>query len=382
MKKIFKIVAAAFMASGVLYALDWGGKISDDTAFSDNSPSSLKVRQSNTAILWLTVPLGSKNNDYFAAEALYNFKYDKTEGVKKPVTHIVDLSLLKFSINRTFGKKGLSINIGRYFIADATFTVFSQTSDGIAAAYEDDTFSISAYAGYTGLLNAKNTTIINAPNHRQKDENDSVYALSAHYIPAGAVFMLPNVFANQRLTVQGWGFVDLNGYSFNRFYLSAGLDGNLLNNLSYNLSLTMGTTNFETISNLSKLRFLYYPLHFLSIYTSALYASGKNGALSPFTGFTSQSADLSNADIQYSSVLKFEAGAALSLFNKAIAFAALSAVLNIPEQKADYKGFQYQAGCRWNIFDDVQAGISFEQFFGKASVDDKTTVSVNAAFVF
>ena len=382
MKNIFKTAATVFIAASTLYAVDWGGKFSNDTAFSDNLSSALKLQQINTAILWISAPLDSKNNDYFAAEALYKFKYDKTQETEKPVTNILDLNLLKFSINRTLDGKGLSFNIGRYFIADATFAIFSQVSDGIMTTYEDASFSISAYAGYTGLLNAKNVAILNAPTHTQREHNGDIYALSAHYIPLGAAITMPNVFANQRLTVQGWGFADLNGDSFNRFYLTVSFDGNLLKNFSYTLSSTLGTTNFETLFNLSKWRFMYYPLHFLSLYTGALYASGKHGSLSPFMGFTSQLADLSNTDIQYSSILKFDIGTVLTLFNKAIMFANTAAVLNVPQKQADYKGFQYQVGCRWNIFDDVQVGVSLEQFLGKARVDDKTRFSLNAALVF
>lgn len=267
MKNIFKIAATVFIAASALYAVDWGGKLSNDTSFSDNFSLSLKLQQINTAILWISAPLGSKNNDYFAAETLYKFKYDKTQEAEMPITNILDLNLLKFSINRTVNGKGLSFNIGRYFIADATFAIFSQISDGIMTTYEDASFSISAYAGYTGLLNAKNAAIINAPTHTQREYDGDIYALSAHYIPLGAAITVPNAFANQRLIVQGWGFADLNGDSFNRFYLTVSFDGNVLKNFSYTLSSTLGTMNLETLSNLSKLRFMYYPLHFLSLYS-------------------------------------------------------------------------------------------------------------------
>lgn len=382
MKKIVKTTIVLLFSAFTLSAMEWGGKISDNTSFSDNSPASLKLKQINTAAFWLSVPMNKKNTDYFSTEAQYKFKYDKTDSADKTVENILDLNLLKFSINRNINGKTLSFNVGRYFIADNTLIIFSQPSDGIMAKYEDSNFSVSAYAGFTGLLNSKNVSIINSPVTKYKENADSPYSLAAKYIPFGAAFTMPNVFANQQLNVQTWGFADLNGDEFSRFYISAGLDGYLLKNLSYNFVTALGTKNFENVSNLSKLYFRFYPMKFLAVNAGAVYASGKHAGLSPFTGFTSQTADLSSTDAQYSAMTKFDAGAGLSLFNKAYISTNAALVLSVPEEKLHYKGIQYRADCMWNIFDDVQVGTSFSQFFGKANADNKTSISFNAALVF
>ena len=153
MKKIVKTAIVLLFSTVTLSATEWGGKISDNTSFSDNSPASLKLKQINTAAFWLSVPMNKKNTDYFSTEAQYKFKYDKTDSADKTVENILDLNLLKFSINRNINGKTLSFNVGRYFIADNTLIIFSQPSDGIMAKYEDSNFSVSAYAGFTGLLN-------------------------------------------------------------------------------------------------------------------------------------------------------------------------------------------------------------------------------------
>lgn len=387
MMKKFAFAVSAFVVSATLAsAFEWGGKLSNTTSFSDNSIKSLKLEQTDNLNLWIKVPLSKDNSSYFISEAFYEFDYDETDSDPQPITNTLDLNLFKFVINKKFaGNNRISIGAGRFGVSDATYMIFSQVCDGLMFKYSNNKFNATAYGGYTGLLNANSITLINKEGTNWQMAENGIYRLSAKYVPAGLSFSFPSLFANQTLSVQGWAFFDLNNDNYNRYYGTLSLNGYILKNLFYALNSSFGTVNFETISNLSVLTLTGYFTRTFSMNLSGTYASGNQGKLAAFAGFTSMTATLAFDEPQYSSMMKFDLSATKIFGKSAYLKGGTAAVFDMNESGCTFNGIQLNVSTMYNLFTDLQIGASFGQYFDLKNDDasnNKTQIALKAVVVF
>lgn len=374
---------AIALFSAPAFSFDWGGKIYSDTSFIGKNNEALKLKETDNANLWLSVPLSKDNSKYFSAEALYQFKYDDSLPSDKMV-NTIDLNLFKFVARQKLsGGKRFAVSAGRFGVSDLTGKVFAQNSDGVLLQFSTLRFNTSLYGGYTGLLNANTTTILNNPEGTSWTIGDNaVYRLAPKYIPFGLNLSFPSLFANQTLSLQGWGFIDANDNDYNRWYGILGLNGFLASSLSYSAKTVFQSVNFESLSNLSELSFFWYLTDTLSMNLGGVYASGKSGNISAFRGFSSCTALLSAKEPEYSSLVKAELGITKT-FGQAVYLNGGTAVaFSLEEENEGYKGIQFQAGGMYKVFNDVQLGANFSQFVGKETQDNRTSISVKAILVF
>ena len=177
---------AIALLSAPAFSFDWGGKIYSDTSFIGKNNEALKLKETDNANLWLSVPLSKDNSKYFSAEALYQFKYDDSLPSDKMV-NTIDLNLFKFVARQKLsGGKRFAVSAGRFGVSDLTGKVFAQNSDGVLLQFSTLRFNTSLYGGYTGLLNANTTTILNNPEGTSWTIGDNaVYRLAPKYIPFG-----------------------------------------------------------------------------------------------------------------------------------------------------------------------------------------------------
>ena len=386
MKKTVLSAAFAVLLLAPLCAFDWGGKLNSTTKYQGDKFNSLFWYESAGVHLWFTSPIGSKL--YFGTDASYEFRYDQKGGTVK---NIVDINLFKLS--GTFHpnqKDTFEFGAGRFSVNDATGIIFNQTSDGIYAKYSWPVCSVSLYGGTTRLLNSHDVVILRRfSDTTVKSEHASfVYVLGPSYIPLGLSLYFPSLFLNQDITLEQWGFIDYSGDGYNRFYTTLMFSGPVLNNLFYAASTTLSmanTASFSNLSNLSKLTLSFYPAEKASIGFSGVYASGDHGAVSPFRGFTSQTAvsasETAGFGTEYESKLKTEISGTYTFLSRVYVGASAAAVFACPNTFS-YNGFQWRIDAIWNIFHDLQLSSAIYQYVGKNGGNDKLCLSFSGAFVF
>ncbi|MDY5634395.1 MAG: hypothetical protein SPF29_07480 [Treponema porcinum] len=232
MKRLLCTAAALIAGTASFFAVEWGGKIANDTSFMGKADD-LKLKQSDTVGLWMNIPLNRTNSVYVAAEAYYKFTYDDTETADEEFENVINCNLLKFSAGWMAGNGNMiSLSAGRFPVSDFTGIIFNQPADGLNFKVSSQTVDFNIFAGYTGLLNAKEVTILTPADTEYEESDDDFYAFAPKYLPFGFSFAFPSVFGNQHISLEGWGFADLNGDDCNRYYGMLGLDGYLLRNLS------------------------------------------------------------------------------------------------------------------------------------------------------
>ena len=383
MKKSVLAAVFAVLLFAPLCAFDWGGKLNNTTKYQGNKFDSFFLYESAGAHLWFTSPIGSKL--YFGTDASYEFRYDQKGGTAK---HIVDINL--FKLGGTFHpnqKDTFEFGAGRFSVNDATGIIFNQTSDGIYAKYSWPVCAVTLYGGTTRLLNSHDVVILRRFSDTTVKFEDAsfVYVLGPLYIPLGLSVYFPSVFLNQDITLEQWGFIDYSGDGYNRFYTTLMFSGPVLNNLFYAASTTFSTVNTASFSNLSKLTLSFYPVEKASVGFSAVYASGGHGAISPFRGFTSQTAVLASEtagfNTEYESKLKAEISGAYTFLSRVYVGASAAVVFACPDAFS-YNGFQWRIDAIWNIFHDLQLSSAIYQYIGKNGGNDKLSLSVSGAFVF
>lgn len=373
-KKIsFVIFSLAFLTT-TASAFEWGGKFDNQTRFEGNKSSDLSLKQKDSLCLWITSPLNKSSTAVFAAEGSYGFEFDKEAD---SFTNIADISLFKISYNHNVSTNGtLSLNAGRYSLADSTGLIFNQQSDGLLLGYSTPKASISGYAGYTGFLNKKNNSMI---SFESPESEKDFYDLAAKFVPYGLMFKFPSLFANQNVGLEAWGFADLNDNSIDRYYAVANIGGFIGKGVSYKLSTAFNTTDFSDLANLSIANIYIFPSTFAIVSTGVTYASGSNDSIDPFIGVTSIKSTLARSEPEYTDLFKLDLNAIFNILSTATASTGVATVF---DSSIDYKGFQWQADINWYILRDLQLGASVSQFFGKDSEEDKTNVSLKASINF
>ncbi len=375
MKKIASTIIALSLIASSLSAFEWGGKFENTTRFDKDLASDFDLKQKDALNLWITTPLNKTNTAILAAEGSYAVEYDQTE---ENLTNIIDLNLCKFSYTKTIGSTGtFLLNAGRFGICDSTNIIFSQKCDGVLVGYSIPFMTALAYGGFTGLINGLSTTIITPEYSKFEKSDGDFYIASANYMPFAAMLKFPA--ENQNLNLQAWGFADLNGDSFNRYYASMELNGSLEKNVSYRFNTTFGTEDFDNLTTLLLANMYFYPGSFTQISIGGTYASGKSEFFEPFVGFTSMTAYLSAVEPEYSDLLKFELNTAFSVKTIGTISAGGAAVF---DSTVKYQGFQWQFGTDWNILSDIQIGLSAYQFYGVDTDDNETSISFKASINF
>ncbi len=381
MRKLALAFSIFVISSSFAIAFEWGGRFYNSTAFAGETLRQFKTKQSDNLNLWLKVPITNDNMNYFAGEMFYQFKFDGTNIASEAIGNIIDFNLLKFVTKIRLGNRQLlSINAGRFALSDSTCMIFSQVCDGILVKYSNRKISAMAYGGYTGLLNANSVSIINKKNSNYRPSKNNVYALSAKYIPFGLNVTFPSLFANQTLSAQGWSFFDLNNDNYNRFYGIVSLEGYLTKNLFYKLNSVVGTVNFANISNLSTLNMTAYFTKSFSMNFGGMYASGNQGKISQFQGFTSLTSTLALDEPQYSSMLKLDFEATKTFGKIAVINGGSAVVFDMDKNGFAYNGFQVQLNAVYNIFNDLQIAASISQYLGNEN--NKTQIAFKAVVVF
>lgn len=399
MKFIKKIgILSLFLICSSLFAFDFGGLLSNKTSL-ETYEKKFNFNQENSISLWARQNFNKSGENYFATEVFYNFDANFED---KNYSSIIDFSLLKFAYEKDvrFGK--INFNVGRFYFSDLTDLIFTQNSDGIKAEFQNNYFTTSVYASYTGLLNSLSTEIITSPatsflntentlfiedsSKAFVSNSKNFYNFAEKYVIGGILFSLPNIFANQTISIEYLGAFKVEKEKFNRMYANIKFEGPIYQSLFYNFSSSFGFSNYQdenSFSVLSKANLTYY-LKNASLGLNGIYASGKNGVLSSFSGFTKKASTYSLKNFLYSGIIKTGINATYKPISALILFGDCDVIFDATSSTVKYYAFQYSVGTLWQVKSDFQLGLTGCQFFDKENSDlvKKTYFCLSASLAF
>ena len=158
------------------------------------------------------------------------------------------------------------------------------------------------------------------------------------------------------------------------------MNGPIVKNLYYSVSTTFGLG--DGVTNLSRAAFTFYPTVLdSSVALEILYASGNNGFLSPFRGFTSQSAYLASGSTEYSGIIKAGLSGSIRPVSKLFISLGTDVVMSVADSFG-YSGFQWFTQLQYQPFTDLKVGLAANQFIGQDSSLNNMGISLNLTFAF
>lgn len=393
LKNVFAVISALAIAQSV-FALETGGLLTNDSKFLNaEKDGSLKLDQKNGINLWFRNPVSQDGSSYIAGEGSFLFEKDmRIEDSEKQLKLYADLNLLKLVAKKELESGNLVFSAGRFYNSDLSGLVYTQNGDGLKLEASLSGVEFSVFGAYTGLLNAKNITILGNDTDLT-DKEKTVYVMANKFAVGALTLSLPYFAANQTLSIEGFGALSLESTKFNRFYGTVALNGPLFTPVFYNISSTMGFAKYDeedmVKGNLTKGAISVYPdFKSMSFSLNGLYASGKQGSFEAFQGFTSNTAVNSLKEDEYSGIALAGISASIKPVENFLFFAGADIVFDTlagEEQKSiERSGLQYSAGFNWQVVSDVSLGANLSQFIGKDDYADynRTQFRITAAIAF
>ncbi len=381
MKKILGSIIITLLASAA-FAVDFGGSILNYTVLRDRTADTeLKLDQTNSLGVWLSIPFDNDGNTTLAASAKAEYEKDYASDEQ---TIFADLDIFRL----THRGKNTSFMLGRFNTADTTGVILNQTIDGVYLAYNSDAFSAGLTGAYTGLINRHFNTILNEIPVSYMEDNDKIYELAEKYCVGNLLLSFPYLFAGQSVSLENLFTLHLEDDSYMRNYSTLTINGGLGSSVYYTLSSALELSKFDDMdlemANLSKFSLSYYAsAKSFAVELKGVYASGNQGPFKPFKGFTSMTAVNSNTGrTQYSNLAKGGLGFSFKPVTSLLFAANAAAVLN-PEDSFSYAGFEYSAGLNWQIVSDILVAGKVSMYFDSENSDmNKNEFSLTALITF
>lgn len=378
-KKIISIILGFNFLIIPLFSMEWGGILRNETGFIFSQAGDSTLKQNDEVYLWLTSPLGKDSNFFISAEGMYKFSL-LSPNAQTSINNIADIDLLKIHGSFGFDKASLDIAFGRLFLTDSTGIIFNQLLDGAHCSFNLENIVISAFAGYTGLLNNHTTITIDATGVYDSPVSQ-IYSLAHPYVPFALNINFPVLFGNQSVIFEGLGILDLDNFDLSRYYATLYLAGPISNSVFYNASTTFGTVNFENLMNYTNLNIYIRPNDLISVTVGAEYASGKTDKSFGFTTLTSKTAYNSILYPEMNGVFMPKVSLAFTVYDF---YAELVGkyVLDANDKFAS-KGLDFSIFMTYNLFSDLQLGFDFTSFIDtKTKTETNTSATIKAALAF
>ncbi len=414
--RFFAVFLVLLSFSSFVFAFDFGGLLTNDSGLKSNEKNNFNLDQKASLSLWARQNFDKNAENYFAAEGIYNFEADLTQAEDK-ISNAVDLSLFELALSKSFDSSKITFNAGRFYFADLSGLILSQNADGAKLSFKNNYFGVSAFGAYTGLLNAQNTEIIGASplelssNGKRPAVQDNtkiyipdsnkIYALAEKYALCDLPIAFPYFAANQSVSAEFFGAFSLENKTYNRMYATLKFEGPVYNSLFYSASSSFEFLNYKNdseqttlgIANLSKITVDYFFKN-ASLGFSGVYASGNQGALCSFVGFTKNTSTYSLQNFLYSGIIKGGLNASYKPVKNLLLNFGCDLIFNATAGSEDaefedlsgieFYGFEYSAGATWQVMSDFRLGLSATQFFDKANSSDvkKTYINLHAVLAF
>lgn len=362
-KKIICAAASCILFASSLCAVTWSGVIDDNTKLSTSYFSAFSLYQSNGIYLSLNSKLGDSGLR-LASECSYKYKANIPFSSIEPstFTNVVDLSLLKLSGTWALSGGAISMNLGRFSYSDLSGVIFTQNSDGVYVSYDSMKMSAGFYAGYTGLQNSLNVSMIDVYNY-----DYDFYNLCAGYIPILADFAYKSFLKTNTIALQLSGFLEPKKDFSSKYYATVSLSGPITIVGDYSVKVIVGTQDFKDIMAYMNANISFFINQIGILGCGIEYSSGNHAGLSPFTTITYQTAYSAAITVPKSSVL-------LPSFSET--FVLNDMVLNLYQklampfnEKIILNGMEIGVNWIYNVLSDVQIACDSKFYF---SFTDKT----------
>ena len=354
LKNTFALLALLFTAGTAAFALDTGFLIDNDSCFKTDEEKKFFADQKDTVFAWVKIPLGKESENYFIAEGLYQFEYLSNS---KESYNSLDVDLFKFVYSKSLENGVLDVKAGRFGFMDLTSVIFSQPADGAFLSYRNDSMVVSAYASYTGLLNANIVKMYNAADFKTGDKKN-VYNLSDRFVNAAATIAFLNLFKDQTLAAQFLGSFRADSTSYTRMYATLSVDGPVYKNLFYSLAVTAGMSSYAdsdfTAAMLVKANLCYY-FEQASVGAKILFAD------KDFLGITSLVALNALTEPGYTALLKTGIYATYKPLSNLLCKAEFNLAF---DGLSDYetKGLEFLVSGEYQILSDLYAGLEWSYY--------------------
>lgn len=377
MKKLIITAALACILAPV-FAVSWGGLLDNSTGINANHDfSTISLAQSNGLHLYANAPLNNTGTMKLVAEG--SAKYTLNNNFKSndaTFKFILDCDLLKFSGKWITSGGSVSLDLGRFTMADFSGVVFAQKSDGLYLSYNSQKLKAGLYGGYTGLQNRLNVSMLD----NDFDKDDNIYKLSAAYIPLMVDLSYKALFETHTIGLQGEFFIPLKDTYTKKLYGSLLLSGPIGLMASYSLKGTFGLEKMER-PMLDALAELNIYLNTSSILTAGVeFISFESDGLKQFTTVSSRS--ISRDPLFASGIVP-----KLSFVyakNRLYASLAGKGLLAMTKKDTKFHGIDASAGVLYNLFSDLQIGLDLGAYIGagdfKESSNYSATLKASLAF--
>ena len=378
MKKIIlSMLIAVSCTFSSLAAFSWSGLVDNNTKLSaDNDFKLSALKQSNGIYLAVNSHLNDSGNLRFAAEGLY--KYTLTSVFDPDDTdfkNIADCDLLKFAGDWALESGTLSLSLGRFKYSDYSGVVFSQTSDGAYINYDSLPVRVSLYAGFTGLLNRLNVSMI----ENEVKEDDQFYALCPKYIPVTADFAYKQLFGNNTLGLQGAFFIPATDDYDMKAYGTLILNGYFGTAGTYDARFTMGTEKFDGVMIDAKLDTNFFAGQYAMLTIGGEYISGAQGDIKPFMTLTTRTI----GNTPYYNGLIIPKVAVMFAADKIYASVTERIIVAMPEDEGKLDGFDTAVNIVYNLFSDVQLGCNIGAYICKETKEfSNYSATIKASLAF
>ena len=363
MKRIF-LIFLLLLTSFSVFAFDFGGILST-TSYVQDSVKNLSFNQYVESSLWMRAKLG--NNTTLTSDIFYSFNGDFANeaevqtGKKSTFINKLDLSSLKLTTKFNLENNStLNLSLGRFLINDFSGSVFAQKLDALALGFVNQSFVLKFYTGYTGLLNHYTVSMYSP---KFIPEANPIYTFATPYIVANVSAKFPVLFASQNLGVELYTAIDAKNFEYNRIFSALSFDGPIYKSLYYAFTSTyqfnLGSyPEKHSWGNLTKAEISYFSgINSLILSANVLYVSDSFTPISSTDVLT----DGSNLD----SVFKTGFLASIKPIESLFLSLGSDFVFDVTDNNnvQNYKGFQYSALVRYELFDDVLLNVSASQLF-------------------
>lgn len=391
MKKLIKNILAGsfvmFVSASSFFAFDWGGTLYETFKMKDSMQNKdLTPDWKNKIVLWDRYSFNSEGTSYAAVQASFDYEKDFGSSVNEGNIFTFDFDILKVGYTKEFDAGKFTLDAGRFFDTDLSGYVFAQNVDELKLGFQGSVFSVTANAGYTGLLNCLTASMMNEKGEVYSGKGYDFYDFAERYLVGGLTLSFPYLFAGQTVSLGAFDALRLENDAGNRLYGELDLNGGLFSSsLFYDLKTVFAFTSKQNqemeMSNFSALSLDWY-FSLASISLNTAYASGNNGPFKPFVGFTSMAPINSySSKTEYSSLAKAGLAGSFKPLENLLFLASADAFFNINEPM-QYIGFQYGASVTFQLFSDVSLGAGVNQYFdainnglNKLSIEAKASIS-------
>lgn len=328
--------------------------------------------------IWITAPFNNKNTASLAVEG--SFYAEKPAG-EDDFDYYLDIDLFRYKnilSNNTQGK--ITLNAGRLPVSDSTGKILNQPLDGFELQGIKAFGNFSFFAGYTGLLNARQETILMTADDRADCVTDDIYALGAKRVVAKASIQIPELIAGADLIIEALGQYDLRdslesdaAETIHTGYGTLIVSGPASPTVFYTLGATFQTGVLDSDDTYSEHAIMglgridVFPSKQLSFSTEVIYTTGEDDFFSFFLPITYQNAG-TLFSYGYSNVMKGSAGLQynpMDMLNVNAGIAVFMYPKEIDTEDGLYRATEASAGITYKLYSDLKLRFDGTLLFPK-----------------